>query len=277
MKNIALQTTELSLLFVYYFCNTKIRFMNYRLQSYWNHWKNSKHRGGHGIHSPFLFRMITEVIESKTSYPEYSLLKHLNLKTNLLLKANSTIQLLESNTEKASRKEIKGLQKIDLSMRYRKLIFRLVSEFKPKAAIHFGPTLGHNLAAIALANINMPVYHANGQSPLDSLSEITLKELNINSISRIAKDSEPPIKPDFILINHPNEPKEAIKRIDEHLRDTDKNDVLFLVGIHESIEMNQVWRTLTLNPKVRVTLTLFNLGIAFFRDKSQKENFELKF
>jgi hypothetical protein len=277
MKNIALQTTELSLLFVYYFCNTKIRFMNYRLQSYWNHWKNSKHRGGHGIHSPFLFRLITEVIESKTSHLEYSLLKHFNLKTNLLLKAHSTIQLRESNTEKANKKEIKGLQKIDLPMRYRKLLFRLVSEFKPKAAIYFGSTMGHDLVAMALANMNMPVYQSESHSPFFSWSESTLKELNINSISRITDNSEPPIKPDFILINHPKEPEIAFKRVEEHLKDPGKNDVLILVGIHESKEMNQVWHTLTLNPKVRVTLTLFNLGITFLRDKSQKENFELKF
>ncbi len=251
--------------------------MKHRLLSYWNYWKNAKHRGGHGIHSPFLFRLITEVIESKTSHPEYTLLRQLDLTSNHLLKADSTIQLLQSNNQQTTKRAIKGLCKIDLSMRHRKLIFRLVSEFKPQSAIHFGPTLGHNLAALALANANMPVYYSSGQSPIDLLTGIMLKELKISTILNIPKDSDAPMKPEFILINYPNDPIIATKHLNEHLKNPGKNDVLLLVGIHESKEMKTVWESLLLNEKVRVTLSLFNLGVAIFQDKLQKENFKLKF
>ncbi|MCX6227947.1 MAG: hypothetical protein NTV75_02000 [Bacteroidia bacterium] len=251
--------------------------MKYRLTSYWNHFKKAKHRGGHGIHSPFLFRLITEVIESKTAHPDYSLLKQLDSKSHLHLIADKTIQTTEPKDQKDSRRILKGLRKIDLPMRYRKLIYRLVLEFKPTAAIYFGPTLGHNLAAMALGSKNMPVYHSDCHLPYGSYSEMTLTVAHINTVSRIQNDAQPPIKPEFIVINHPNEPKIALHRIEEQLNDPGKNDVLVLIGIHKSTEINQVWQDLILNQKVHVTLTLFNLGIALFRDKSQKENFELKF
>lgn len=40
----------------------------YQLRMYWKHLFLTRHRGGHGVHSPLLFELITRVIEEKCAY-----------------------------------------------------------------------------------------------------------------------------------------------------------------------------------------------------------------
>ena len=48
--------------------------MKFRIARKINYIKNARHRHGHGIHSPWLFRLITEVIEDKKRLPEYKII-----------------------------------------------------------------------------------------------------------------------------------------------------------------------------------------------------------
>jgi hypothetical protein len=48
-------------------------------------------------------------------------------------------------------------------------------------------------------------------------------------------------------------------------------------GIHESNRMESIWKDLIKNSRVRVSLDLFEIGIAIFSEKLQKEDFVLKF
>ena len=53
----------------------------YQLRMYWKHLFLTRHRGGHGVHSPLLFELITRVIEEKCAYYCYEDIEA-NLSTN---------------------------------------------------------------------------------------------------------------------------------------------------------------------------------------------------
>jgi hypothetical protein len=58
--------------------------MNHLLKSYIKFLWNSKNE--HGVHSPFVFDLVTKCFYDKTKYPEYSLLKNTSKRVKLLVR-----------------------------------------------------------------------------------------------------------------------------------------------------------------------------------------------
>jgi len=253
--------------------------MKFRTISRLHYLKRAKHRHGHGIHSPFLFHLITNVIEDRRRPPEYKIYK--NLRINALILLADSKKLLLSNIcnqfNLPLSKQGKIFKKIELPIRYGKVIFRLIKEFKPTSVLNFGPALGINLALMAMANRDTPVYQIINQSACDLFSRELLKDSTISNIHYLAENHKQQVSPDFIVINHPNDPKMSGSISQNFASSLGVNGVLIIRGIHESKEMEIVWNELIANVRVRVSLDLFEVGIALFRTGLQKENFILRY
>ena len=253
--------------------------MRFRTISRINYLKRARHRRGFGIHSPFLFRLITTVVEGKRNNPEYKNFKQIKKEAINLLKVKMLpeIEGLFSQYNLPVSKSAKLYRKIELPLRYSKAVYRLIQYFQPANIFYFGPTLGVNLLIASLANPKSSVYHIDENTNLQRFAAELISKSNEMSINYLCEGPPQLVKADFCFVNHPYNPivsrKIVQKRIDEHGID----DVLIIRGIHESKEMEDCWSELTTSTEVRVTLDLFEIGIALFRRGLQKENFTLKF
>ena len=241
--------------------------------------KRARHRRGFGIHSPFLFRLITTVVEGKRNNIEYKNFKQLKKEAIGLLKGKVPTELeslfLQFNLPVS--KSGKLYRKIELPLRYSKAVCRLIQYFQPSNIFYFGPTLGVNLLIASQANPKSTVYHIDENHNLQRFAGELIQKFNDLSINYLCGGAPPMVKAEFCYVNYPFDPvlsrKIVQKRIEEHGID----DVLIIRGIHESEEMEDCWSDLISATEVRVSLDLFEIGIALFRKGLQKENFTLKF
>ena len=253
--------------------------MKFRTISRLIYLKRARHRHGHSIHSPFLFYLVTKVIENKSKQPEYAIFKTLKTNTLILLDKLSEQSLLPVYHQFSIRhsKTRKLYKKVELPLRYGKVIFQLIREFQPSTIVSYGPALGTNLTLMAMANNKNFVYQVVDNSSCELLCKELLKETAISNIQFVSDHSMLKDNPDFVMINFSNKPDETLIAANQYLKVHGDDGVLIIKGIHESKEMETIWQTITLNESVRVTLDLFEIGIALFRNGLQKENFVLKY
>ena len=237
--------------------------------------RRARHRGGHGIHSPFLFRLITSVIEDKSNYPEYKPYKDHQTKAIRLLAnfPDPTVNLIYKRFNLSLSKPKKLYKKIEFPNRFGKLIFRLIREFQPSYIFHYGPTLGVNLTLMAMAKSDCPVYQICDEPEYSLFSGDLIKYSECSNILSLTENQEPSILPPFMVVNHPNNPGLTRNIVQKYIANPGENDVLIIRGIHQSLEMYTLWKELIGNNSVRVTIDQFEIGIALFRKGLQKEDF----
>jgi len=253
--------------------------MKFRISQKLNYLKKARHRHGHGIHSPFLYHLITSVIENKKQYSAYKILRDQRERLSGLIKDNSDDEGLkafrDSVFNSSGRKNL--FKAIELPLRYGKLVFRLVKEFKAGSISFHGPTFGLNLLYLALSNKSSSVEFFRSDDYLPGICLSTLKDADVRNVKYVEKEERPDEAADFVFINLPFSPEEAEKTIKSKLNSRWGNDVMIVRGIHESKRMESVWMDLIKDRRVRISLDLFEIGIALFQINLQKEHFVLRY
>jgi len=253
--------------------------MKYSILSRIKYLSKAQHRGGHGIHSPFLFHLITTVIENKQQNAEYKIINKLHTNSLNLLNQRQDLPFNQNSGDAINITDHprKLSKKLELPRRFHEMIFRLIREFKPAAIIHYGPTIGINSGVMALANPLTPVYQITEHHIYDLLAQELLMDPAFTNLCFLPQNSQQPVRPEFVLINYPDNPERTRNVLQRCIHETGENDLIIIKGIHHSKEMETIWNEMTLQESVRVTLDLYEIGMVLFRRGLQKENFILRF
>ncbi|WP_298903201.1 O-methyltransferase [uncultured Psychroserpens sp.] len=238
----------------------------------------------HGVHSPFVYDLVTKCFYDKTKYKTYSKLS--NYKTSLLNnKQLVTITDFGSGSRvfKSNSRTIKAIAKNSgTSLKRAKLLYRLVQYIKPQHTLELGTSLGIATHAMALGHTKNAVVSIEG---CPSLSEVTRQQLSNSNITNVTlKTGEfetvlPQLKTnnyDLIFFDG-NHNKEATLRYFHELIETANNDSIFIFDdIHWSKDMVDAWKSIQNHPKVTVTIDTFFWGFVSFRKEQAKENFIIR-
>ena len=253
--------------------------MKFRLPRKIKYLRKARHWHGHGIHSPFLFYLVSKVIESKRQYPAYRILrfqkKHI---LNTVKELNNPSEIIYKDIPVQTLTGKKKLFKnVELGYRYGKLLLRLVNEFKPAAICCYGPTFGMNLLYLALANEKSSLNILFSDVLLPDLIKVEIEKFHISNIKLLTEQDLLSCSHEFVFINLPFLPEETKKIILLKLNVSGEDDVIIIRGIHKSLAMEALWGDLIKERKVRVSLDLYEIGILLFRKKLQKQHFVLRF
>ncbi|MBR4814895.1 MAG: hypothetical protein IKZ67_05465, partial [Paludibacteraceae bacterium] len=90
----------------------------------------SRHWRGYGIHSPFVFELVTKVIEEKLPYYKYGLVE----KVRKIYLASSKSLSLDGEEVKVPRLA----KQLSMDPSHAQVMFRLVNKFKPKNVVETG-------------------------------------------------------------------------------------------------------------------------------------------
>jgi len=241
--------------------------------------KRARHRRGHGIHSPFLFHLITKVVENKRKLPEYELIKGLKKSAFKIMQyySNSSLLSVYQQFNLAPSNPHQLYKKVELPFRYGKVVFRLIREFKPKVIVNYGPTFGVNLSLMAMAYTHSAIYQEINDSAYEDFTRRLLEDSKISNIHFFHQDPLTRMFPEFVNVNYPGNPAVTRIVVQKILEMHGVDDVLIIRGIHESIEMEVIWQEVIDSDSVHVSLDLFEIGIVLFREGLQKENFIQRF
>lgn len=209
-----------------------------------------RHHRGHGIHSPFVFRLINRVIEEKNPYYAYE----------------SIYRAIRSNTNVH--------KKVD---KYNLLSFRLVNYFNARNILELGASEGINTLCLTASNSNIECISVE-TSPQKSEKALSLYK-NWDRKINFFTDENFPLKEnlDCVFINL-NSFQTTDKWVANNLFNRMHNDSFIIIrGIRTKRKYQMLWKQLILSDKVTVSLDLYNEGILFFNPKLNKRNYAISF
>ena len=246
---------------------------------------NSK---GHGIHSPFVFDFILNVLNNKCNYLPPVEIEELR---NELLHDKRVIEIEDmgagSRISSSKKKSVAQLAKTALKpKKYALVLFRLVKHYQPKNIIELGTSLGITTAYLSKANLHAAISTIEGSAAIAAIANENFQTLNCNNIQLMEGnfDSLLPsvinhlssIDLAYIDGNHRCEP--TIHYFNEFLNKSHNDTILVFDDIHWSAEMERAWEFIKGHPSVQYTIDIFFLGFVFFKNEFKvKQNFIIRF
>lgn len=245
----------------------------------------------HGIHSPFVYDLVTRVLEDKTQYPAYTAVEKLRLAL-LSNKLTTEVEDFGAGGEKQrlyERRVSDIAAKSAKPAKWGKLLYRLCRWFEVKNMLELGTSLGLSGAYQALgAKEKNPDYRfttIEGSKNIAELARINLKDLGLDEVNVLIGEFDqvlpdflkqtPPLDWVYIDGNHRYEP--TMRYFNAVLPHCHNHTVLVFDDINWSDEMIKAWEEIKANPAIHVTVDLFYIGLAFLRNEQVEEHFTVRF
>ena len=257
--------------------------MQHIIKSYLKFLFHSKNE--HGVHSPFVFDLVTKCFYDATKYQEYEVLKSYR---KSLLENKNTIEVTDfgagSRVFKSNTREIaKIAQTAGITPKNAELLFRIVHYFQPKSILEIGTSLGLATSALSLGNSNAKIITLEGcpntMATAKKMFQVSSFKFPNNAVDFVNTEFNlffENLKPQIfdLVYFDGNHSKKATLEYFEALLPTISNDSVWIFDdIHWSVDMEEAWEIIKNHPKVSVTIDTFQWGIVFFRAEQEKEHF----
>ncbi|WP_418603379.1 O-methyltransferase [Hwangdonia sp.] len=238
----------------------------------------------HGVHSPFVYNLVTKCFYDTANYPAY---KNIINYRNALLKAKTNIKVTDlgagSRVLKRTQRSVPDMAKnAGTTYKRAKLLHRLVRYFEFETILELGTSLGIATQAMHLANPKADITSIEGCPNISNFTKANFEKHNLNHITVITDNFDNATKAlasnkyDFIFFDG-NHQKEATLKYFETLIETAHNDSVFIFDdIYWSKDMTEAWETIKQHPKVSVSIDTFFWGFVFFRKEQVKEHFVIR-
>jgi predicted O-methyltransferase YrrM len=247
----------------------------------------SKHRKGHGIHSPFIFDLVTRVFRNKI---DPAIVCTIEKVRNKLISDNRYIMVndLGSGSEKFKTK----LRKVSDIARYSPvpgnygvLLSNMAIEFGKPLIVEFGTSLGISTMYMAAACPGAIVNTVEGCPVIAEIAKDNFKEAGLGNIKifngsfdeYLSFNINYNVKPGLVFIdgNHRKEP--VINYFNQIAEISDNKTVIIIDDIYSSREMEEAWNEIKRNEKVSVTIDIFRMGFAFFREGVNHNDYIIRY
>lgn len=258
-----------------------------RLIKYFKFYIGAKGLRGYGIHSPFVFNLVTQIIRKNKSELFY---KKIEKHRKGLLKNKSVIQITEmgSGSCKYSGKQrsIKNIAAHSLKpKRQAQLLSRLVGHFQYSHIIEIGTSLGITTCYLAQVNPKCQVITLEGCPEISKIAQTTFDSLQVKNVQLMTGEFKQTLNKaiegmdrlDFVFFdgNHRYEP--TLDYFNICLNKKHNNTLFVFDDIHHSLEMEKAWEDITTHPEVKATIDLYFMGLVFFKKELTKQHFKIRF
>jgi predicted O-methyltransferase YrrM len=241
----------------------------------------------HGVHSPFVYRLVDEVIYDFHTKSDYAEIEKLRTK---LLKDERSITITDlgagSMLSKNNEKQVRFLAKNALkSPALAQLIYRLAADIKPRNIIELGTCLGITSAYLAKAAPNAQVITIEGCPATANIARENLNSLDIqntelltgnfdNILPNLLKNSE---ELDFVYVDGNHRKDATLNYFEWCLPKLSPNSIMIFDDIYWSKGMKEAWAQIKARPEVSVSVDLFWIGLIFVRKGQAKEDFTIRY
>lgn len=244
-----------------------------------------KSKNEHGIHSPFVFDLVTKCFYDKKKYSEYSILKNYR---KSLLENKKTIEVTDfgagSRVFKSNTREISKIARTaGITSKNAELLFRITNYFQPKNILEIGTSLGLATSALSLGNPEAKITTLEGCPNTLSIAESYLESSNINTenikfintefTQYLSTHNPQPTTYNLIYFDGNHSKKATLDYFEFLLPTITNNTVWIFDDVHWSKDMEEAWKIIKDHPKVKITIDTFQWGIVFFRQEQKKEHF----
>jgi predicted O-methyltransferase YrrM len=248
----------------------------------------SSNARGHGIHSPFVYDLVSSVLNDNRYYYAYEKIER--VKKNLLQDKRTLIIKDFGAGSSNNGNENKIISEIaDTSVskqKFGRLLFRLANYYNARTIFEMGSSLGISTSYLASAENLSSVISIEGSSEISGIAEETFKQLELKNIKLVTGNFDekleiliadnPPADLVFIDGNHRKKP--VLEYFEKFLNKISNTSLIIIHDIHWSREMEEAWAIIQQHPKVKMSIDIFSAGLVFFRDEFKvKQQFIIRF
>lgn len=238
----------------------------------------------HGVHSPFVYDLVTKCFYDKTVYNDYKFI--LNYRKSLL-KNNTKIKVTDlgagSQVMKQKVRVVSNVTKnAGTTDKRAKFLYRLTNYFKPENILELGTSLGIATYALSLGNPEAKITSIEGCPETATFSKAHLKKYRAENTRLITGNFNDEIEKltsttyDLIFFDGNHQKNATLKYFDTLLKTAHNDSVFIFDDIYWSKGMTEAWETIKKHPKTTVTIDTFFWGFVFFRSEQKKEHFTIR-
>jgi predicted O-methyltransferase YrrM len=259
----------------------------FRVAGYLKYIILSGSRKGHGIHSPFVFDIVSRVFRNKKDTAEVVLIENVRKR---LERDNRKIEVNDLGTgcageENIPRKVSEIVRTSAVPKKFGILLSNMANEFGRQLIIEFGTSLGISTMYMSSGCSGTSLVTMEGSSALAEIAKANFIEAGIANIRVLTGSFEEKldeivlmgIRPGLVFIDGNHRKKPTVEYFEKIAKISDSDTVVIIDDINYSAEMNDAWILIKEHEKVSVTIDIFRMGIVFFRNGTGRQNYVIRY
>ncbi len=247
----------------------------------------AQHKFGHGIHSPFLFDFITDILNEQGKWYAQDSIISIRKKMFQNSEYHKIIQYKIFSENSKSSKNISPNQITNslFPTKFENLLFRIVKKFNPRNILELGTSFGLGTFNLAIPNPKSKVHTFEQCQNTAHFFATLFEQLKLSNVtqytgnySELLSDIFPETnKVDLIFVNN-HLGKQPIKTLFELcLPYCHQNSIFLFDNIHRTAIATSNWTQITEHQSVTLSVDLFRCGLVFLNPDLSKQNFIIKF
>lgn len=256
-----------------------------RIGSYLEHLVKARNR--HGVHSPFVYDLITHVLRTGSDPQEFAAIEALR---EDLLESDQTITVNDlgagSRVFQRPARAVSEMARTSLKPAAQaRLLYRLVSYFGSEKVLELGTSFGITTLYLAMGTEEGTVHTIEGCPQTQRFAQHHFdhfKSGKIHSVLGSFRSKLPEVlrqmgTVDLAFIDGHHDQGPTLEYFASILEFAHQGTILVFDDIHWSRGMEAAWATIKAHPRVSVTVDLYDLGLVFLRTEQAKEHFTLRY
>jgi len=239
----------------------------------------------HGIHSPFVYALVTDCFYDKKSNDWYP---RINNYRKQLRNDNTVLSVTDfgagSKKIKSNKREISSIAKnAGISKRRAYLLGRLVHYFKSETILEIGTSLGIATSSMHLANPDASITSLEGCESTAAVAKEKFQQFKFDNITVNTGNFNKTLPKvleentfDFIYFDGNHQKQPTIDYFELCLKYAQKDTVFVFDDIYWSKGMQQACNYIRNHKQVTVTIDTYYWGIVFFRKEQPKQHFTIR-
>ncbi|MDI9338927.1 MAG: class I SAM-dependent methyltransferase [Sediminibacterium sp.] len=241
-------------------------YLNYRVKA----------RTLHGLHSPFVYKLVETLIEDKGC--TFSAFERLDAVRQQLLNDATLLQIEDlgagSNVLKQKERRVKDIARYGITRkRFSEFYFKLINYFDYRQVVELGTSLGLNTLYMANAGRKPEVYSIEGSGALHYYAQTLITAEGVTNVQLIQGnfDEQFPAllrrlpKLDFLLVDGNHTYEATLRYFTMALPYVHEHTLLVFDDIYWSEGMKRAWMEIKRHPRVSVSLDFYYCGLVFFK------------
>lgn len=259
----------------------------YPARSYLKYLLKARHYKGHGIHSPFMFELVNDVLYNKNPFYAF---REIDGYRDVLKRSRQSIDVTDygagSHALKNDRRKVSRIYKHSaIRAKYGEVLFRLINKYNCKNIVELGTSLGVSTLYLALTGSSRNVYTIEGCPETSAFALRTFEWLELKNVKLVTgrfRDVLPGILEkldtvDFLFVDGHHEKEATIEYFRMCKQKAGNGSVFVFDDIHWSKGMKKAWQTIIKDSDVTVSLDLYQLGVVFFCRECKKQHYIVRY
>lgn len=261
-------------------------------KKYIGYWLTSGNGKGHGVHSPFVFDFIKNILNRNINKAEYIAIEQ----ERESLKQNEKMLTLQdfgagSVIENTKQRTVSSIAKNSLkSKKYAQLIYKIAKHYQPKRILELGTCLGITTAYLAQANDEAVITTMEGANEVANEAQLVFNTLKLHNIEIVKGNFDNTLpdciahwkqtgeKLDLVFVDGNHREEATINYFMQLLPLMHNDSIMIFDDVHWSKGMENAWETITNHSAVTLSIDLFFIGIVFFKNEfKQKQHFSIRY